>query len=75
MMDKIFKAGLLVLGVCFLILYYFGSQNNRYILKEGEAFISVFDTRTGIMYSTSPKVVGTTIVINPIEGTTEVKKK
>lgn len=75
MMDKIFKAGLLVLGVCFLILYYFGSQNNRYILKEGENSISVFDTRMGIIYATSSKAIGKSLVINPIEGKTEVKGK
>jgi hypothetical protein len=77
MIDKIFKTGLLVLGICFLILYYISSQNNRYVWKEGEASISVFDTRTGIIYATSSESIGKDkwLVINPTGGRTELKEK
>ena len=68
-MDKIFKIGLLILGVAFLLLYFFGSQNNRYILKEGKTSITVFDTRKGIIYATSSAVQGKWVLINPIAKT------
>jgi len=40
-MDRIFKIGLLVLGVAFLVLFYFHTCNGRY-LKFGET--SILDT-------------------------------
>ena len=45
--DKIFKIGLLILGLIFLLLFYKHSQNNRYQLYES----LIIDTRTGKVYS------------------------
>ena len=72
-MDKIFKIGLLILGTSFLLLYYFTSQNNRYVLRTEGNSITVFDTRKGIIYVTGPEAKGKTVIINLIEARTEVK--
>ncbi len=45
MFDKIFKMGILLLGIVFLALYYNASQNGRY-QRDADEFGS-FDTRTG----------------------------
>lgn len=49
-MDKVFKIGVLILGVAFLVLYFFSSQNGRYsFYKPGDTYI-VLDTRHGSFY-------------------------
>lgn len=47
MKDTIFKMCIIVIGIAFLIIYFFHSQNGRFqIVKPG-----IFDTRTGTYYS------------------------
>jgi hypothetical protein len=48
MIDKIFKIGLLVIGVALLIILYQSSQNNRFYFGKDQDVI--FDTRTGKVY-------------------------
>ena len=58
MIDKIekitmivFKMGILVIGVVFLMIYYWSSQNGRFQkLSTGDSEVIVLDTRTGIFY-------------------------
>ena len=50
--DRFFKIGILILGVFFLMLYYQGSRNGRYVIRksnlsEGE---TILDTRSGTLY-------------------------
>jgi hypothetical protein len=49
-MDKIFKIGLLVLGVAFLVLFYFHAQNGRYQVSSSVGSKTILDTRKGIYY-------------------------
>jgi len=46
MIDKLFKIGLLVIGVILLIVLYKISQNNRFYQNQD----AIFDTRTGKIY-------------------------
>lgn len=50
-MDKIFKIGILVLGVVFLVLFYF---HGRYQIDNIGEHSVVVDTRTGVYYSSAP---------------------
>jgi len=50
-MDKIFKIGILVLGVVFLVLFYF---HGRYQFGSIDSHAVVVDTRTGVYYSSAP---------------------
>lgn len=56
MLDRIFKIGLLFLGICFLILYYSNSQNGRYKYLDKNATyydnqkFGIFDTKEGKIY-------------------------
>ena len=51
MIDKIFKIGLLVAAVVFLLLYYSASLTDRYqIVTQYEGSIGIFDTRQGVVY-------------------------
>jgi hypothetical protein len=56
MTEKVFKVGLIALGVVFLVFYYFHSQNGRYqhIKNEDIGFSNVdyaiLDTREGTIY-------------------------
>ena len=45
--DWIFKTGLLIIGVAFVVVYFFFSQNGRY-QRTGS---SVLDTRTGVIHT------------------------
>ena len=52
-MDKIFKIGLLVLGVGYLVycFYSLNLQGGKYKYRmDGDGRVEVFDTRTGTMY-------------------------
>ncbi len=70
MIDKLFKVGLLVIGVILLILLYQISQKNRfyYHLKDEPA---IFDTRTGKVYEPNKEEQKWTVA-NPISG--EIKE-
>lgn len=46
MMDRVFKLGILIIGILFLILFYHFIQNNRFQMKES----TIIDTSTGIIY-------------------------
>ena len=58
MIDKIekitmivFKFGILLIGVVFLVVYYWSSQNGRFQkFSTDEIDIFILDTRTGIFY-------------------------
>jgi hypothetical protein len=51
MIDKIFKIGLLIVLILFLVVFYSASQKDRYqIVTEYEGSIGIFDTRAGIVY-------------------------
>lgn len=50
-MDRLFKVGLLILGLAFLLLYYNNSQNQRYVQAGGPDDIVVLDTRTGKLFA------------------------
>lgn len=51
MIDKIYKIGLLLLGIIFLILFYQYNQKNRYQLNVRDN--NVFDTNSGHIYHLS----------------------
>lgn len=59
MIDKIeiitmivFKFGILLIGVVFLVVYYWSSQNGRFQkFSTDEIDIFILDTQTGIIYS------------------------
>ncbi len=51
MIDKIFKIGLLIVLIIFLVLLYSSLQKDRYqVLTEYEGRIGIFDTRAGVIY-------------------------
>ncbi len=51
MIDKIFKMGLLIVLIIFLVLFYSSLQKDRYqVLTEYEGSIGIFDTRAGVIY-------------------------
>jgi len=56
-LDWIFKVGLLVLGLLFIGIYYFSSQNGRYQYIQDESFrtFTAFDTKTGIAHQLNKK--------------------
>ena len=62
MIDNIFKIGLLLIGVGFLIVFYLFTQNNRY-QKDNNNII--FDTRTAKLYLLS---TGEWVVTDPVGG-------
>ena len=75
MIDKIFKIGILVLGIIFLLLYSQHSQNGRF-LEVGS--FSVFDTETGKSYVIPSDSIelrsGEMTVFNPHTNTFEIRK-
>jgi len=46
-MDKLFKIGILVIGIAFVTVLFFYSQNGRYHLYSDEDSYKILDTRTG----------------------------
>jgi hypothetical protein len=63
--DRLFKVGVLVLGVVFAAIYFLDSQNSRYTYHPESGGISVVDTRTGRVYAlTQDKWIRA----NPISG-------
>jgi hypothetical protein len=65
MNDRLFKIGILVLGLVFAALFYVGSQNLRFTYhKEGNEHV-VLDTRTGRLYAIGPSVW---LVADPLTG-------
>ena len=46
MIDRVFKLGVLIIGVLLLIIFYQLTQNDRYQMKDK----IIIDTRTGIIY-------------------------
>jgi hypothetical protein len=51
MIDKVFKIGLLLTIIAFLLLFYSASQTDRYqIVTQYEGSIGIFDTRQGVLY-------------------------
>jgi hypothetical protein len=72
MIDKIeiitkivFKIGILVIGVVFLIIYYWSSQNGRFQKLSGdESYVVVLDTQKGIFYWDDGKGLLSVNVIN-----------
>lgn len=50
LMNMFFKIGLLLIGVAFLVIYFFHSQNGRFY-KFGDANDwHILDTRSGVIY-------------------------
>ncbi len=60
--DKGFKIGILVLGVVFLVLFYF---HGRYQIDNIGGHSAVVDTRTGVYYSSAP-VAGYIYIVDPV---------
>jgi hypothetical protein len=56
MFDRIFKIGLFILGACFLLLYYFNAQHDRYkyldinAVAYSDTKFGIFDAREGRIY-------------------------
>jgi hypothetical protein len=55
-MNMVFKIGLLLIGMAFLVVYFLHSQNGRFHKFGGEKndlfTYHILDTRTGIVYFT-----------------------
>ena len=66
MIDNIFKIGVLVIGVIFLILFYQYNQKNRYQLHNVDPDMKIFDTNSGLIYMYPGN--NTWAVVNPIRG-------
>jgi hypothetical protein len=52
-LDKYFKIGLLLIGLAFLVVYYFNSQNGRFqgLAADAQTWgYQLLDTRTGTVY-------------------------
>jgi len=49
-MDKLFKIGILVIGIAFVTILFFYSQNGRYHLYSDESHYKILDTRTGNIF-------------------------
>ena len=72
MIDKIekitmivFKIGILVIGVVFLMIYYWSSQNGRFQkFSTDESEVIVLDTQTGIIYAHGDKGLASVNLIN-----------
>ena len=60
--NMIFKIGLLLIGVAFLVVYYFHSQNGRFYHLSTYA---IMDTRSGVIYHGG---VGEFQSVNPTNG-------
>ena len=56
--DLIFKIGLLLLGIIFLVIYWGNSQNGRYQYISEGTYIRIFDKQLGIIIHA---VVGTEV--------------
>jgi hypothetical protein len=51
MIDRIFKIGVLLAIIVFLVLFYAASQTERYqVITQYEGSIGIFDTREGVVY-------------------------
>jgi hypothetical protein len=51
MIDKIFKIGLFVVLMLFLLVFYSASQKDRYqVVTEYDGYMGIFDTRKGVVY-------------------------
>ena len=69
MIDKIFKIGLIILGVIFLIIYFHSSQksqNGRYFYSTDGRSRTVFDTREGVVYVYPVGDSNMVLSINPL---------
>ena len=63
MKDNIFKTCIIVIGIIFLTIFYFHSQNGRFHkIDDG-----VIDTRTGIIYSYDKGFLSVNIKTGKIE--------
>lgn len=62
MIDTVFKIGLLLIGIVFLIVFHQFAQNNRYRMDNN---LNVYDTRTGKLYLLGN---GEWIMTDPIRG-------
>jgi hypothetical protein len=49
--DKLFKVGMLILGIVFLLLFYKYSDKNRYQRIEQGGAVAVLDTRKGTLHA------------------------
>lgn len=64
MVDKVFKIGLLVFCMLFLVLFYFHSKANRYSFEHNDGKVMVFDTATARLYVFEPNIVKKFLVID-----------
>jgi hypothetical protein len=51
----IFKIAIVLIGVTFLIMYYYKNQNGRYKMHLGDGYMITEDTQTGKLYVSLPK--------------------
>lgn len=63
MIDKIFKIGLLIIGIMFLYLYYQSTETNRFIYTN---FGYILDTKTGKLYVFEKEVIRKWIIMDPV---------
>ncbi len=79
-MDKIFKVGLIILALIFLLLYYQNSQVGRfqYIKPDDDNTIfAIVDTKTGVTYllgSSDDEKQPKWMVVDPVKGTVTEKE-
>ncbi len=51
MVDKIFKMGMLIASIIFLIFFYFAVQKDRYqVITDYDGYMGIFDSRKGVVY-------------------------
>jgi hypothetical protein len=60
MFDKIFKVGIVVLGILFILVLYSLSQNGRYqnFRPAAEGSMLILDTHTGLLYGADERWPG-----------------
>jgi len=51
LVNMVFKIGLLLIGMAFLVVYYFHSQNGRFYKIGTAEDYQVLDTRTGVVHA------------------------
>ena len=50
LVNMVFKIGLLVIGMAFLVVYFFHSKNGRFLKFGAAEDLHVLDTRSGVIY-------------------------
>ena len=73
-MDRLFKIGLLILGVVFLLLYSINSQKGRYQIGAQQSMVIILDTSQGIFYGFNDETKEW-MVIDPKTGKVSVAKE